>query len=188
MDLNMYQESLNFFCSQLSDEKSEILDLACGPGNITQYLLHLRPQWSILGTDIAPKMLELARKINPTAQFEILDIKEIQALKAIYSGILCGFGLPYLNKEQAIQLIFDAYEKLIPGGLLYISAVEDDYDNSEWIRASTGEGPELFMHYHEAGYLTEAFKKAGFEILWLDHPNIDHKEKKKTELVIIGKK
>ena len=39
MDISRYHELLDLFCEQLAKENPDILDLACGPGNISQYLL-----------------------------------------------------------------------------------------------------------------------------------------------------
>jgi ubiquinone/menaquinone biosynthesis C-methylase UbiE len=188
MDVSIYQNVLDQFCSMLPEKDSNILDVACGPGNITRYLLDKRPDWSITGADIAPKMLDLARIHNPTAKFINLDCRAINALKEKYQGILCGFGLPYLPKEEAIKFIQDAYDKLLPGGLLYLCTMEDDYKNSEKVRSSTGKGPALFMHYHEAGYLYTAGEQAGFKIVLLDRLNLDKRAEAKPELILIMQK
>jgi len=46
----------------LLNEQAKVLELACGPGNITKCLLSKRPDLEILATDIAPNILELAKK------------------------------------------------------------------------------------------------------------------------------
>jgi predicted TPR repeat methyltransferase len=76
---------------------------------------------------------------------------------------LCGFGLPYLSKEDAIKLIGDAASLLVPGGVLYLSTMEGDYSSSGMQTSSSGDS--LFMYYHEAGYLLEALKACGFSIV-----------------------
>ena len=63
MDFELYNDTFNLFCVHVLTENAHILDLACGPGNITKYLLQQRPDFKILGIDLAPKMIELA-KVN----------------------------------------------------------------------------------------------------------------------------
>ena len=76
MNLEQFHGDFDKFCSQIRIPGAEILDLACGPGNITQYLLQKRPDFQILGTDLSKKMLELAEKNNPEAKFQILDLRK----------------------------------------------------------------------------------------------------------------
>jgi len=156
MDVSIYSESLDLFCKVLP-KNAEVLELACGPGNITSYLLKNRPDLKICGTDLAPNMIRLAKQNNPSAEFGIMDCREISRLEKKYDAIMCGFCLHYLSKEETIKLIQDALTLLNTGGFLYLSTMEDEYSKSGLRRGSTGD--EIFMHYHEAAYLTEALEK-----------------------------
>jgi hypothetical protein len=42
---------------------------------------------------------------------------------------MCGFGLPYLSKEETENLISGSFALLKPEGVLYVSTMEDDYNN-----------------------------------------------------------
>ncbi len=169
MDVNMYANTFDFFCDNIKNKNAEILELACGPGNITKYLLNKRNDFKILSTDLAPNMIELAKINNPQAEFQLMDCRDICKLEKKYDGIMCGFCFPYLSKEEAIKFICDASKILKPNGLLYISTMEDDYNKSGLKKGSQGD--EIFMHYHQADYLTEALKNNHFEILNLDRKN-----------------
>ena len=174
MHLNQFQDTFDLFCAQLPKTGAQVLELACGPGNITHHLLARRPDLQILGTDLAPKMLELARINNPSATFELLDCRDVGQFEQKFDGIVCGFGLPYLSKEEALGFIRDAARTLEPGGVLYISTMEDDYNKSGLKSSSSGE--QLFMHYHQADYLTKAMEDNGLSILNLlrkDYPEQD---------------
>jgi predicted TPR repeat methyltransferase len=102
-----------------------------------------------------------------------------------YDGLMCGFCLPYLTKEEAIKLIADASNLLNAKGVLYISTMEDDYSKSAYKKGSTGD--EIFMHYHQADYLTAALKENDFKIIELkrqDYPEQDGT--KTTDLILIA--
>jgi trans-aconitate methyltransferase len=187
MNVDLYADTLDFFCKSIKIENAEVLELACGPGNITQYLLNKHPDFKLLGTDLAPNMIELAKINNPTAQFEIMDCRKISELNKKYNGIMCGFCLPYLSKEEAIQLISDAAKLLKPKGLLYISTMEDDYNKSAFKKGTAGD--EIFMHYHQGAYLTHALQINDLKILKLkrqDYPTQD--DTQTTDLIIIAEK
>lgn len=186
MDVNLYGNSFDLFCSTLKKD-AEILELACGPGNITKYLLNKRPDFKILGTDLAPKMVELAKINNPTAEFKIMDCREIGKLEKKYDAIMCGFCLPYLSREEALKLIADASQILKPGGVIYISTMENDYAKSGFKKGSTGE--EIFMHYHQADYLTQALKENKFMVIDLKRQDYPEKDGSKTiDLILIAEK
>lgn len=186
MDVSMYANSFDFFCNVVKNN-AQVLELACGPGNITQHLLQKRPDLHFLSTDLAPNMLELARKNNPTATFQLLDSREINSLAQQFDAIVCGFCLPYLSMEESTRLLNDSYNKLTPNGILYLSTIEGDYSTSEYKTGSGGD--QIFMHFYSSDFLTTALEKCGFNILTLQKvvstgPN----NAEVTDLVIVAKK
>lgn len=182
MSVDAYRISLDLFCDNIPTGAS-ILELACGPGNITKYLLDKRPDFNILATDLAPEMLKIAKANNPSANTQSLDCREITSLSQKFDAIVCGFALPYLSKEEALQLIKDSATVLNPGGLLYISTMEDDYSKSGWITASTGE--QVYMYYHQSDYLEQAMTDNGLQLI---HQNSQPSANGDTDLVMVAKK
>ncbi len=189
MDITAYHSALDYFCSLLTKDSARLLDIACGPGNITKYILDHLPESKMLGIDLAPKMLDLAKKYNPTADFQLLDGRNIDQLQGPYDGIICGFCLPYLAKEDSIALIKSAAELLTTGGILYLSTMEGDYNSSGWEGPSSDGEDQVFMHYHQEDYLTAALLDNGFTIYPIDHvPIPEAKGAAVTDLVIVAQK
>ncbi len=187
MDVSLYHDSFDLFCANIKKQNAEVLELACGPGNITKYLFTKRPDLKILGIDLAPNMLELAKKNNRNSSFQLMNIGEIKSLKKQFDAIMCGFALPYLSKEKAVKLIADAAEILNENGVIYISTMEDEYSKSGWEKGSSGE--EIFMHYHEAEYLVEALEGNGFEILDLRRQDFTKSDGgKMVDLLLLARK
>lgn len=186
MNVNLYGSTFDFFC-ELLPLNAEVLELACGPGNITKYLLDHRPDLKITGTDLSENMIELAKINNPSAEFKIMDGRKLNTLDKKHDGIMCGFFLPYLSWSEAICLIKNSYDRLNSQGVIYISTMEDSYSKSDFKKGSTGE--EIFMHYHEAGYLSDALQKAGFTIVQLERKEYPASDGEKTvDLIIIAQK
>ena len=184
MDVSLYNNSLDVFCNNIPKQNASILELACGPGNITKYFLEKRPDFKILGTDLAPNMIALAKENNPSANFQLMDCRAIQSLKKKFDGIVCGFGLPYLSKAEAIQFILDSKNHLNNNGVLYISTMEDDNAKSGFKTGSTGD--TMYQNYHEADYLTEALEENAFNIIHLERKEYLHNNEKTTDLIIIA--
>lgn len=185
MDVSLYAESLDILCERLSKSDAEILELACGPGKISRAILDRCPQVKLHGTDLAPKMLEIAGKMNPEAEFSIMDARHLKSLNKEFNCIVCAFGLPYLSKEESLQLISDAASMLRKDGLIYLSTMEDAYSSSGIQKGSTGD--ELYMYFHESQYLIEALERSGFEnIATFRKKYIDSKGIPVTDLILIA--
>lgn len=162
MDVAAYSDMLDIFCNSIAKDKANLLDIACGPGNITKYVLSQKPGFEILGIDISPAMLALAAANNPTATFREIDCRDISKLSATYNGIIIGFCLPYLSREEVVKLFRDCAALLLPGGVLYISTMEDSYEKSGIDRSSSGD--EVYIYYHESGYLHKSLEEIGFTV------------------------
>jgi len=183
MDVSAYRQGLDLFCAAIQKPGATVLEIACGPGNITRYVLDKRPDIGLLGTDLAPNMLSLGKANNPAANFMLMDGRDIGKLEKRYDGVLCGFLFPYLSKKEAVDFLTGAADILNPGGILYLSTMEDDYSKSAYVKGSTGD--EVFMHYHEAAYLKKALEAS--------HCTLLHEERicstgADTDLVLIAKK
>lgn len=151
MDLDIYNESYDLICSSITKDQATILEVGCGPGNITKYLLSKRPDFVIHGTDIAPSMIELAKKNNPGASFAVMDSRKINELNTKFDGIVCGFCLPYLSHSDGRKLISDAADLLTANGLFYLSFVEGDPAASGFQTASSGD--RTYFYYYDLGEL-----------------------------------
>lgn len=163
MDLDLYNDSYDFICNSILKDNASILEIGCGPGNITKYLLSKRADFNIFGIDIAPNMIELAIRNIPNANFAVMDSRKIAELKTRYDGIVCGFCIPYLSYGECETLISDAYNLLNDAGLLYISFVEGDPNESGFKAGSTGD--RTYFYYHELKKLKEVLAKNSFEEL-----------------------
>lgn len=187
MDLQLYNESYDFFCDELKKEDAEVLEVGCGPGNITRYLLSKRPDLKILGTDIAPNMIELGRKNNPSARFQIMDARAVGQLTKKFDAIVCGFCLPYLTPADALEFLADCFNLLNDHGLLYLSFVEGDPLRSGYMSASTGD--KSYFYYYTSGDIENELLKKGF--IALNSYRVEFKTfdgKQETHRIYISKK
>jgi SAM-dependent methyltransferase len=69
-----------------------ILDLACGPGNLSRRLAaQVAPGGEVIGVDLAPGMIELARAADiPNARFEVMDIEQLAFGDATFAATGCS--------------------------------------------------------------------------------------------------
>lgn len=161
--LRIYDRSYDEFYSTLKNKNARLLDIGCGPGIITGYLLSKNPDLLIDGIDISPNMISLAQKNYPTATFQVMDSRDIKKIRQKYHGIICGFCLPYLSEHEATSLIKDVHDLLNENGTFYISFVDGDPVNSGYKTASTGD--RTYFYYYKTDFLIDKLTSAGFEII-----------------------
>ncbi|HEX8561897.1 MAG TPA: class I SAM-dependent methyltransferase [Flavobacterium sp.] len=187
MDLDLYNGTYDRFCDAVQQPNADIFEIGCGPGNISRYLLAKRPDFKLDAIDIAPKMIELAQANNPSANFSVMDCRQIEKIDKSYDGIVCGFCLPYLSKDDCRKLIADAAKLLRINGIMYLSFVDDDYSRSGYQYDSSGTQKYHFF-YHEQGYLKNFIEDSNMkllEVLSVPYPSGD---KVASHLIFIAKK
>lgn len=172
MNLDIYNATYDIFCSLIEVNNPSILEIGCGPGNITKYLISKRPDFNVLGLDVAPKMIELAKKNNPTANFEVLDVRFIRKIEQKFNAIVCGFTIPYLSKEDRKELIKSCSNLVTKKGILYLSFVEGKHEQSSYQTGS--DGSKMFFYYHELNKIKSDLTENGFQLL--SHENVPFKK------------
>ncbi|MEO7175580.1 MAG: class I SAM-dependent methyltransferase [Saprospiraceae bacterium] len=161
MDLDLYNVTYDMFCEALRSANCKVLEIGCGPGNIARYLLQQRPELSILGIDLAPNMITLAAKNNPSAEFRAMDCRDISSLEDKYDGIICGFCLPYLSEDEMNKLLANCHDLLSPQGILYLSFVEGDPQDSGYKTGSSGD--RTYFYFYTIEQIKSALLNNGFE-------------------------
>ncbi|WP_067145779.1 class I SAM-dependent DNA methyltransferase [Pseudotamlana agarivorans] len=186
MKEELYNASYDYFCALLANSKAKIMDVACGPGNITQYLLKKHPTCEILGVDIAPNMIALAEKNNPTAKFKTMDIRLIGEFTDKYHGIICGFCVPYLSEDECHALISNASTLLHNEGVLYLSFVEGDPKDSKY---KSGNAGRVFFYYHRLQTIKTQLLDNGFSVLeTINLPFKTSDTTSETHTILVAKK
>ncbi len=186
MGLKLYNDTYDLICNVVIKNKATILEIDCGPGNITKYLLSKRPDFNIFGIDIAPNMIELAKINNPKANFAVMDSRNISEIETKYDAIVCGFCLPYLSETDSQKLIFEANYLLNNSGFLYLSFVEGDPNKSGFQAGSTGN--RSYFYYHNLDQLKAQLLQNSFEDLKIFKVEYKKSEKEQDIHTIITAK
>lgn len=168
MDVSLYSEYLDGFLKLFEPGKRNILDVGCGPGNISNYLLKARDNLKILGVDISKNMVSLARSNNPDAEFMVLDGRDIIQLDKKFDAVIAAFFLPYLSKKEALIFLNNCCRILKGNGALFLSTMEAANEKSGF-EGSESATEKLYINYHESGYLVEALKENKMKFIETHH-------------------
>ena len=185
MDLDLYNDTYDLLCKQINSD-ANILEIGCGPGNITRYLLSKFPDLKMEGIDVAPAMIKLAKENNPFADFKVMDCREIDTLTKKYDAIVCGFCMPYLSKEDCEKLIKDSAILLNNGGIIYFSTIEGEYEKSGYEAGSRGD--KAYVYYHTEKHLKKTLKENNLELVELMRKEYPKDGEMSVHIIFIGKK
>jgi trans-aconitate methyltransferase len=164
MPLELYNDTYDWFCDQLNLQHPKVLEIGCGPGNISRYLLSKRPDIHLEGIDVSPEMVKLAVKNNPSATFNVMDCRHISKMATTFDAIIGGFCIPYLSQPDCFQLIKDCNELLSESGIFYLSFVEGNYDQSGYVTGSSGDS--MYFYYHNANDIRVGLQNNSFNVIY----------------------
>ncbi|MFG2286948.1 class I SAM-dependent DNA methyltransferase [Streptomyces sp. NPDC048595] len=146
---------------------SRILDLGCGTGLPTARQLAAAGH-RVVGIDLSPSMVKLARDNVPDAEFHRLDIADLRGGRlggaGSFDGIAAYFSLLMLPRAEIPYALGMLHDLLRPEGLLALSMVEADVDDFTI--------PFLGNSIRVSGYLRDDLRRvvhdAGFDVVGED--------------------
>jgi len=114
-----YIEEGEFFIKQIRKyQKSEVktlLNLGSGGGHVDWVL---KREFQITGIDLSDNMLNLARGLNPEAEYIRGDMRTVR-LDRIFDAVIFHDAINYMTTPEDLKAAFrTAYEHLKSGGLL----------------------------------------------------------------------
>ena len=109
-----------------------VLDLACGPGTLSRRLARdVSPGGEVVGVDLAPGMIELARAAGiPNSRFEVMDIEQLSFADESFDAGVCGHGLQFV--PQLPVALREARRVLRPRARFAASVPEQRMAASVW--------------------------------------------------------
>lgn len=189
MNIDKYQTHIDRFCDLIANNQPKILELACGPGNITRYLKHKFQESEIIAIDLAPRMIEIAKQTVKDIDFRIMDVRDIDSLNIQFDSIMCSFCLPFLSKSDTCKLISDCSKRLRKNGILYLSTMEGDNSKAGFETTSFTGDSKLYFNYHMQNDLELALINNGFTIEYSVRQDYYEQNGDITiDLIMIGKK
>ena len=160
--LTQYHQSYTDFV-KMAENTETLLDLACGPGNVSAFLQKLIPAVSITCVDFSGKMLELAEAKIANGTFYKSDILDIRIPPKKYGMIVCAFGLPYIAGLQVGTFVSELNRFAGTGTTVYISCMQGD--RSQYETMSFAKDEQVLVHYHSKESILDNFEKQGFVLL-----------------------
>ncbi|MDQ1533316.1 MAG: hypothetical protein QOF28_1077 [Actinomycetota bacterium] len=104
---------------------SSVLDIGCGPGVPTAAMFATAGH-HIVGVDISPRQIQLARTNVPAGSFAVADITEFDAEPDSFDALMALYSLTHIPRDNYPTLFGRFVEWLRPGGWILASMGRSD--------------------------------------------------------------
>ena len=154
------EEQAESFLSYLPGS-SLILDLGCGSGRDAKNFTERG--YKVIGIDLSEKLLAIASKNAPKADFRLMDITDLDFSDNYFNGVWAAGSLLHIPKKDIPDVTEGIYRILKPEGILYVSVKEG---TGEVIKSDKiYGGVEKFWSFFQEGKLESILETSGFTIL-----------------------
>ena len=120
-----YSNLLDILIKKYNFRPQVIIDIACGTGNLIAEL-HKR-DYHVIGVDISPEMIEVARKNNPNIRFHVEDMTCMN-LGIEADLVTCAFdSINYLLDNKQLNEAFKTVNKHLKHGGFFLFDVNTPF-------------------------------------------------------------
>jgi trans-aconitate 2-methyltransferase len=116
-----------------------VVDLGCGPGNLTTLLRARWPEAEIRGLDSSPEMVAKAHAVDPSISFEVADLRDWARDADPVDVLVSNATLQWVPGH--LELLPSLVEAVAPGGWLAFQVPGNFDEPSHTIRAELAAEP-----------------------------------------------
>ena len=97
---------------------SRVADVGCGPGRVAAFMAD--HGLDVLGVDVSPAMLAIARTAHPGLEFEEGQLDALPIGSGVLAGAVCWYSITYTPPDRLVEAFDELARVLIPGGYLLL--------------------------------------------------------------------
>ena len=167
------RQLLDRFAASLQ-ENGLACDMGCGPGHIARYLHEKGAK--VCGIDVSPKMVELARRLNPEIDFSCGDILELDVEDETWAGVAAFYSIIHVPPGEIVRALLELRRVLRPGGLLLLAfhIGEGIIHLDEWWGKSVCVDFHFFRPTEMANYLRSVVLEIEEIVEREPYPGVEH--------------
>ena len=149
------RELLDQFAAQVKD-RGQVCDLGTGPGQIARYVSERGVD--VIGIDLSPAMVELARQAHPDVRFQQGDMRALPFLDDALGGITAFYSIIHIPRGEVVDVLKELRRVLQPGGLLLLAfhRGSEVHHLDEWWDQPVSVDFFFFQTDEMLGYLADA--------------------------------
>ena len=136
-----------------------VLDVGCGPGRVVG-LLHERGL-PVIGIDLSPGMIEVARRDHPGLDFRVGSMTALDLPDRELTGVISWWSIIHLPRDVVPQAFAEFHRVLAPGGVLLLGFHVGE-ESTHKTSGYGGHPMNVHVHRWTPEALTEMAVVAGF--------------------------
>jgi ubiquinone/menaquinone biosynthesis C-methylase UbiE len=138
-----------------------VADLGCGPGHVARYLSEQGVR--MVGIDISPGMIRVARELHPALDFRVGDMMALDLPDASLAGVIAFYAIVHFKPGELGPVLREMRRVLSPGGLALLSF----HVGEEVVHVDDlfGAPVSLDFRFHVPERVIEALESAGFTVM-----------------------
>ena len=139
---------------------SKILDVGCGVGNFTDYMLS--KGFLAEGVDFSEEMVRIAKTKVPNGNFTVMDMRQLDFPNETFEAVLAAYSIIHIQSQKIADVLEEFKRILKPNGKLGIIVQKGGPDKivSEPLKPNE----KLFINFFTKERLADFLTKADFEI------------------------
>lgn len=189
MNFSNYDTAIESFCTMIPCSTPRLLEIGCGPGNVTRRIKKHIPHAQITAIDLADTMLSLAKNNVPDASFIKMDARDIHTITNTFDAIVASFVTPFFSYDECRTFIKHCSEKLETDGLLYVSTMEGYMDQRDFETTSFSGTAEIPFTYYTLPFLVTELEQADLSVIYSKkQPYIQNGKNDLTDIIIFCQK
>lgn len=126
-----------------ADDPGDVVDLGCGPGNLTRLLADRWPRARVTGIDSSPEMIEKAQTSAGAVRFEVADLRDWSPAEPV-DVLVSNAALQWVPGH--LDLLPRLVAAVVPGGWLAFQVPGNFDEPSHTIRHELESEPEYAAH------------------------------------------
>jgi SAM-dependent methyltransferase len=143
-----------------------VADVGCGPGHVTRFLAERHPD--VLGVDLSPGMIEIARERSPGLAFAVAGMLSLPAGDGGWAGAVALYSIIHLSPAQRLAAFRELARAIRPGGWLLVSFHVDGAGvaagESTHLTTWFGSAVDVDVHFLDPAVVGRDLAAAGFSV------------------------
>jgi cyclopropane fatty-acyl-phospholipid synthase-like methyltransferase len=144
---------------ELLPKGGRVLDLGCGAGLPTAAYL-TDHGFTVLGLDISSRMIDLARKNAPGADFEVRDMLSLRPGEFAFDAVVALYSIFHVGREEHARLLHVLRSFLPEGGVVLVTMGAVEWEGTD----PDFHGAAMFWSHYGPARNRAIFEAAGFAI------------------------
>ncbi|MCD4532546.1 trans-aconitate 2-methyltransferase [Nocardioides sp. cx-169] len=153
-----------------ADRPSRVVDLGCGPGNLTALLAQRWPEAEVVGVDSSEEMVRAAREAQRDLRFEVADLRTWRPPEGGVDVLLSNATLQWVPGH--LELLPTLADAVRAGGWLAFQVPGNFGEPSHTLRSALAAEPPYAAHVqgiadpasHDPAVYLEALAGLGWEV------------------------